>query len=208
MALHSSSPALGVATVDLNSPDTTINSSSFPVGRSLSNNFLTCIEDVLPASSWPQICRIAVAIGPGGFTGTRLTVVIARTLAQQLNCPLDGISSFALMAPRLTNQLSPNQKHQPFWIIKEQPRRGLIGGKYQINSFSNNIENAEVLELEEPHLISEEVLIEPAIKASDNVDSDVVQLLNTSLIAHQREQKSQWTKVLPLYPTSPIKNTK
>jgi tRNA threonylcarbamoyladenosine biosynthesis protein TsaB len=60
---------------------------AFPLGRGLSNQLLTCIETVLPAADWTRLGRLAVATGPGGFTGTRLTIVVARTLAQQLASP-------------------------------------------------------------------------------------------------------------------------
>ena len=107
-------------------------SSSFAIGRDLSKNLFSCIEEILPAIFWKQIIRIAVAIGPGGFTGTRLTITMARTLAQQINCQLDGISSFSLMAPRLYKNLSFHERMQPFWIIQSLQRRGVIGGQYKI----------------------------------------------------------------------------
>ncbi|MEB3322687.1 MAG: tRNA (adenosine(37)-N6)-threonylcarbamoyltransferase complex dimerization subunit type 1 TsaB, partial [Synechococcaceae cyanobacterium] len=50
----------------------------FPIGRALSNALLECVEEVVPARRWPSLGRLAVATGPGGFTGTRLGVVFAR----------------------------------------------------------------------------------------------------------------------------------
>ena len=49
---------------------------------------------------------------------------MARTLAQQLDCPLLGVSSYALMAPRLERQLPQAMQREPFWITQELPRRG------------------------------------------------------------------------------------
>ena len=118
LALHSCSETLGIAMLDLRAPEKSLISSTFPIGRSLSNNILNCLGELIPASHLHKICRLSVAIGPGGFTGTRITVVLARILAQQLGCNLDGVSSFALMAPRLANQLQPFQKNKPYWIIK------------------------------------------------------------------------------------------
>ncbi|MFL0732292.1 MAG: tRNA (adenosine(37)-N6)-threonylcarbamoyltransferase complex dimerization subunit type 1 TsaB, partial [Prochlorococcus sp.] len=124
LALHSSSETLGVAVLDCRDPKASLRSNTFPIGRGLSNSLLNCVEELLPAASWPHLARLAVATGPGGFTGTRLTVVMARTLAQQLGCSLDGVSSFALMAPRLAIALSPEQMQKPFWIVKPMRRRG------------------------------------------------------------------------------------
>lgn len=45
-----------------------------------------------------EIEGICVGIGPGSFTGVRVAVVTARTLAQALDLPLVGISSLETMA--------------------------------------------------------------------------------------------------------------
>ena len=206
LALHSCSTTLGVAIIDSQAPENSLSTNTFPVGRSLSNNIVNCVEEILPASSWNQLDRISVAIGPGGFTGTRLSVVMARTLAQQLDCPLDGISSFALMAPRLSRSLHIKNRNEPFWITQELPRTGILAGKYQIKS-NSKIANFEIaLELQKPQLLNPGLKVEPAIKASDNVAIDVVQLLQISLLGKKIGQHANWQKVLPIYPTSPIKN--
>ncbi len=203
LALHSSTNTLGVAILNSKSPKESIISSTFPIGRYLSNKVVNCIEELFPASSWHQLSRISVAIGPGGFTGTRLTVILARTLAQQLECHLDGISSFALMAPRLAKDLST--RHEPFWITQELPRKGIIAGKYQIINDSKMNSFEEVLELEKPHLLSSECKVIPTVKASENVTLDVVRLLKVSLFAQKTGQKKSWRNVFPIYASSPVK---
>ena len=80
LALHSCSPALGLALLDGGQS----RSIAHPLGRQLANGLFEAVEELLPAARWPQLQWLAVATGPGGFTGTRLTVVLARTLAQQL----------------------------------------------------------------------------------------------------------------------------
>ena len=72
LALHSSSQSLGVATLDRRDPLASERSAVFSVGHSLTNVLFDCVQELLPASRWSEICRLAVAIGPGSFTGIRL----------------------------------------------------------------------------------------------------------------------------------------
>ena len=204
LALHSSSETLGVAVQDCRDPKTSRRTATFPLGRGLANSLLNCVEELLPAASWPQLARLAVAIGPGGFTGTRLTVVMARTLAQQLGCSLDGVSSFALMAPRLAVALSHEQMEQPFWIVKPLPRRGTVAGRYQLQMAAEVGAAKVVVELESPHLLAENFKAFPALDAQDDVAKDVEHLLELCAKAHSLGQEVAWTDVLPLYPTSPV----
>ena len=204
LAMHSSSETLGVAVLDLRNPETSRKSATFPIGRKLSNNLLTCVQELLPTLAWHKICRLAVATGPGGFTGTRLTVAMARTLAQQIGCPLDGVSSFALMSPRLSQALKPQELIKPFWIIKHLKRRGTVGGRYLIQKESKFNAFNQVLELDAPHLLASNFEATPALEAQEDVVSDVNRLLEVSKAAHKEGERSLWSKVLPIYPTSPV----
>ncbi len=206
MALHSSSNTLGVAIIDAREPHQSLKSSTFPLGRELSKSIISCVEKILPSEYWQQLCRLSVSIGPGGFTGTRLTVVMARTIAQQLNIYLDGISSFALMAPRLAASLNSNIQGKQFWIVKDLPRRGLIAGEYLIGNYLRSKDFWEVIEIKHPYLLPYDFNPQPKIIASDNVDIDVIQLLKLSLNEHQLSQESHWRNTLPIYPTSPVMN--
>ena len=132
LALHSCSESFGIAVKDTENTETIIKSEIFNTGRSLSNKLFSCIEKILPRKYWKQIIRISVAKGPGSFTSTRLTISMARTIAQQIDCSLDSISSFHLMAPRLYKGLKTNQAFNPFWIKDILPRRGIVAGKYQL----------------------------------------------------------------------------
>jgi tRNA threonylcarbamoyladenosine biosynthesis protein TsaB len=61
---------------------------------------LPLVEEVLASAgaSWDDVDRIAVGLGPGGFTGLRLGIATARALAQARGCELVGVSSLEALA--------------------------------------------------------------------------------------------------------------
>lgn len=215
LALHSSSGELGVgvlpwrgapaggapvpgASGPLQLPQARLE--AFATGRDLSNRLLCCIESVLPAREWPRLRRLAVATGPGGFTSTRLTLVLARTLAQQRGLPLDGVSSFLLIARRLWRERG--QPQTPFWLVQELPRRGPVAGLYGPDPASPD----RLVEREAPRLHRELAdLPGQRLPAEPRLPEDVGELLAISHEAALRGAPAPWQAVVPLYPTSPVR---
>ncbi len=203
LALHSSSDTLGLALMDSRDPSLTVKKITFDIGRKLSQSLLTCVNQILPYKSWSELARISVATGPGGFTGTRLTIVMARTLAQQLNCPLDGVSSFALIAKRRAQDLYADQAENPFWITQSL-RRGIVAGQYKLERSVIDENKDNIIELVVPRLFSFDTDLSPGFSADINVSSDVENLLSYSLAAHRNGAFSSWEDIVPIYPTSPV----
>ncbi len=208
LALHSSTANLGIGLIQIKNSKITFRSSTKKVGKDLSNYLFNYVEEVLPSGFWPQIERLAVAIGPGGFTGTRLTVTLARTLAQQLQCQVDGISSFELMAHRISKELIDQKSTKLFWITQELQRRGVIAGKYELLQNNNDPNKIKIKELKAPYLLPSKTTVTPAIEFSEDVSKDIKMLLNISLESHLHKKKSLWQDVLPIYPTSPVNDIK
>ena len=206
LALHSCSESFGIAVKDTENKETIIKSEVFNTGRSLSNKLFSCIEKILPRKSWKQIIRISVAKGPGSFTSTRLTLSMARTISQQINCSLDSMSCFHLMAPRLYKSININQAFQPFWIKDILPRRGVFAGKYQLIKIHKESNFHEFCEIISPKLIEDEKEINPSINASNNIEKDIISLINFSQYCQNSKVCSSWQKTLPIYPSSPIDN--
>ncbi|WP_424097003.1 tRNA (adenosine(37)-N6)-threonylcarbamoyltransferase complex dimerization subunit type 1 TsaB [Moorena producens] len=113
LALHTTSPELGLVISNF-ARDTRCQ--TWDLGRELSGQLHQHLTEFLNSQSWENLEFIAVAIGPGSFTSTRIGIVTARTLAQQLDIPLFGISTLAAIA----------------WLEKEG-KEGEQGAMYQDN---------------------------------------------------------------------------
>lgn len=203
LALHSSSEVLGVALQPLGQPEVSAKLATFAMGRELANTLLPCVESVLPAREWIHLARLAVAIGPGGFTGTRLTVAMARLLCQQLCLPLDGFSSFHLIARRL---LAEAPTSEPLILRQVLPRHGVVAGLYGADA----ARPGAVAELQVPRLYRDETDLGQALgphaslPAQPQLPADVEHLLAFSQAAARQGVVAPWAPVLPLYPTSPV----
>lgn len=209
LALHSSSETLGVGLQRLDGADAP-RLAAFPLGRGLSNSLIDCVEAVLPARRWGELGRLAVATGPGGFTGTRLGVVLARTLAQQLGLALDGISSFHLIARRL-HGAGEAPAHGPFWLVQELPRRGPVAGLYapdpRVPGGLAELLAPRLYRSVAPILPPPPVPTDPEcprLSASSRLPEDVAELLTFGREAGAACLPAPWQRVVPLYPTSPV----
>jgi len=70
---------------------------------------LTLVEEVLEGAGWDEIERIAVGVGPGGFTGLRHGISTARALAQGRGLPLAGVSSLEALARGGQREAGPDR---------------------------------------------------------------------------------------------------
>jgi len=64
------------------------------------SRLLVLVEEALTAAGapWDAVERLAVGVGPGGFTGLRIGIATARALAQARGLPVVGVSSLAALA--------------------------------------------------------------------------------------------------------------
>ena len=82
----------------------------------LCNNLINDLNKFISKENLQKINKLSVCIGPANFNASRLIVVLARTIAQQINCPLDSFSSFVIMAKRIAtkNNILKTKKHSGF----------------------------------------------------------------------------------------------
>ena len=98
----------------------------------LCNNLVNDLKKFISKENLQKINKLSVSIGPANFNASRLIVVLARTISQQINCPLDSFSSFEIMAKRIASKNNIFTNKQSFWIYKKLKRKGFIAGKYEI----------------------------------------------------------------------------
>ncbi|WP_044260154.1 tRNA (adenosine(37)-N6)-threonylcarbamoyltransferase complex dimerization subunit type 1 TsaB [Richelia intracellularis] len=95
LALHTTTPELGLAIGNF------MGAKRYDVWnleRQVSNLLHQYIVEFIKPQTWKDLGFIAVAKGPGSFTGTRIGVVTARTLGQQLDIPVFAISTLSAIA--------------------------------------------------------------------------------------------------------------
>ncbi len=200
LALHTTTPQLGIA-IDNFAGDS--RSRVWDLGRDLSALLHLYLQETIEPQTWQDLKFIAVAKGPGGFTGTRIGVVTARTLAQQLNIPLFGISTLAAIA-------QSQRSNATNLIAVQMParREELFVGIYQLFSDSLNLE-ARLPDTLMTQAVWQETLANldvpyQLIKAEDSLAPTVIQVLELAYFEWQQQKSSQWQNVLPFYGQKPV----
>jgi len=123
--------------------------------NNLCNNLINDLNKFISKENLQKVNKISVSIGPANFKASRLILVLARTISQQINCPLESCSSFEIMAKRIASKNNIFINKQSFWIYKQLKRKGFIAGKYEI--YQNEQKNAGLVirEIVLPKVIKE-----------------------------------------------------
>ena len=170
----------------------------------LCNNLIVEFNKFISKENLQKVNKISVCIGPGNFNASRLIVVLARTISQQINCPIDSFSSFELMAKRIASKNNIFTNKQSFWIYKKLKRKGCIAGKYEICHKEDKNEHLVIREIVVPKVIQELERKELFFEANYDDKEDLRELLDLANKNLLNTNKYSWKNVLPLYPISPI----
>ncbi|KGX84307.1 tRNA (adenosine(37)-N6)-threonylcarbamoyltransferase complex dimerization subunit type 1 TsaB [Pontibacillus marinus] len=120
-----------------------------------------------------ELDRIAVANGPGSFTGIRIGLTTAKTLAWSLNIPIVAMSSLELLA---YNGFYSNSLICPFF----DARRGQVyTGLYQNEQSELRLEKEEVNILMEEWLKALKEYDQPIMFLSHDLDAHRETIVNT-----------------------------
>lgn len=172
------------------------------LGRETSNYLHSYLQGFLSPQTWQDLGWIAVANGPGGFTGTRLGVVTARTLAQQLELPVFAISSLAAIAWK-------QQQSGRIAVSMSAQRGEVFGAVYQIDLVRTEMTTifpATVLANTdwETKLAYFNPTHHHFIPQSANLADTVTSVFELGQLAYYQGQRPHWHSIFPFYGQHPV----
>ncbi|NJO43834.1 MAG: tRNA (adenosine(37)-N6)-threonylcarbamoyltransferase complex dimerization subunit type 1 TsaB [Cyanobacteria bacterium CRU_2_1] len=219
LAIHTASPDLGLALSNFAGDDRSQIWAG--LGRDSSNYLHSHLAEFIQPQTWINLAFIAVAKGPGGFTGTRLGVVTARTLAQQLTIPLFAISTLAAVAWGARSSILPSavlQANPPDIAVQMPAHRGeLYTAIYSIRvlpDLKSDWSDGSTLVTRLPDSV---MAIEQWQKTLDSwedpyhliqveggLGETALNLLELAYKDWQQGQRPIWSDALPFYGQSPV----
>ena len=213
-ALHSSSAQLGLAVSNFADES---RCQTWNLGRDLSTHLHQYLAEFLKPQTWEELAFIAVAKGPGSFTSTRIGMVTARTLAQQLDMPLWSISTLAAVAWHQYRELGIQENSQTIpdlTIALQMPaQRGqLFAAIYQPSSsnsgltplFPDSVLTPEDWQKTLDNWPTSYQLID--IPADSGLGTSVSSLLELAFLDWQQGKRPHWSEALPFYGQHPVEN--
>ena len=202
LAIHSTNKYFGFASRIINNEYSNDEFFIKKFDKDLSNNLIFDLSEFLSGRSIYLIERIAVSNGPANFNATRLIVVLARTISQQINCPLDYYSCYRIMAKRIALNNNISNKNNPFWIMNCLRNRGYIAGKYKVDLSLNKSYNSIIKEIIRPKLYKDINDKNKYYEVDYDARDDLKELLQLSYENHNNSVFNSWEDVLPIYPIS------
>jgi tRNA threonylcarbamoyl adenosine modification protein YeaZ len=196
IAIHTASPDLGLAISNF-ADDQRLQ--HWDLGRSLSTHLHAYLQEFMHPQTWADLQFIAVAKGPGGFTGTRVGVVMARTLAQQLGIPLFGVSTLAAVAHSVVGQGDiavemAAQRGEVYGAIYGR-QEGEIVPRLVDSVMGRSVWEEKLAQWEQPYTL---------VVAEAGLGATALNVLQLAYGEWQRGSGENWAEVLPFYGQSPV----
>ena len=202
LGLHTTSSQLGLSLSDFSIENHT---KTWDLDRQLSNYLHQYLQEFIKPKTWQNFQFIAVAKGPGSFTSNRIGMVAARTLAQQLNIPLFGISSLAAFAWFNEEKYEINQ---PIFVQMKASRGQFYGAIYCKNKQENGLDivlNDTVMKPEdwEKTLQDLNLSCQPLITPS-KLGMTASSILELAYYQWQQGKRPHWSEIIPFYGMSVV----
>ncbi|CAD5934501.1 tRNA threonylcarbamoyladenosine biosynthesis protein TsaB [Planktothrix tepida] len=207
LAIHTSSPDLGLAISNFQDVQ---RSQSWAIGRDLSTHLHHYLLEFIQPQTWLDLGWITVAKGPGSFTGTRIGVVTARTLAQQLNIPVFAISSLAAIAWKEQLQRRQNQDENLVIALEMRAQRGqLFVAIYGQNPETNFglvplLADSVMSSQQWEQTIASWQTPYHRVKVEAGLGETAMQLLELGYLDWKLGKHSHWSEALPYYGQHPV----
>ena len=206
LAIHTSSPELGLALSNFAGDS---RNKSWGLGRDISTHLHQYIVEFIEPQTWADLAFMAVAKGPGSFTGTRIGVVTARTLAQQLDIPLFAISTLAAVAWEKSQNAEAIEN---LAIALQMPaQRGQIFvAIYHLASNNSGLSQLlpETVTTPEAWQQTLETWTTPYqlidIPPGGDLGASVSSLLERAYLNWQQGERPHWSEALPFYGQHPV----
>lgn len=233
LAIHTASADLGLAIQPIGAGQQPIRRQTWSIGREVSSYLHLYLSEFIQPQSWQDLAFLAVARGPGGFTGTRLGVVTARTLAEQLNLPLFAISTLAAavwqsvwpvsqeISQEARQEISPAQTTVPIApseiitvtktiaITMPAHRSEVYGAIYEVAATGLTARLPDtVMPLAQWQQLIEQQPPDRLIQTDRDWGSElgftVSAVLDLARLSWQQGERPHWSAALPFYGQSPV----
>jgi tRNA threonylcarbamoyl adenosine modification protein YeaZ len=202
LAIHTASPDLGLAIDNFTGA---ARSQVWNLGRDLSTHLHVHLAEFLKPQTWADLALIAVAKGPGGFTGTRMGVVTARTLAQQLEIPLFAISTLEAIAWSERSQASTEIN---LAVQMRAQRDEIFCAIYQYTPAELGLKPLlpdQVMTLASwQQTLDEWANPYHLLQAEGGLGASVTHLLDLAHCHWQQGKRPHWSEALPFYGQHPV----
>jgi tRNA threonylcarbamoyl adenosine modification protein YeaZ len=205
LALHTTSSQLGLVISNFTG-DT--RSSTWDLGRDLSSHLHQHLAEFLTPQRWADLAFIAVAKGPGSFTSTRIGIVTARTLAQQLDIPLFAISTLGAVAWSQWLERAENSGQNAIALQMNAHRGELFVAIYQASSTGvglTSLLSDTVMTLEDWKQALESLETPyQLIDVPAELGTSVTSVLSLAYLDWQQGKRPHWSEALPFYGQHPV----
>jgi tRNA threonylcarbamoyl adenosine modification protein YeaZ len=207
LALHTTSSQLGLAVSNF-AGDTRF--STWDLGRNLSSHLHQHLAEFITPQRWADLAFIAVAKGPGSFTSTRIGIVTARTLAQQLDIPLFAISTLAAVAWSQRLERAENLDKNAIALQMNAHRGELFVAIYQASSTGVGLTSllSDTVMTQEDWKQALESLETPyqLIDVPAELGTSVTSVLSLAYLDWQQGKCPHWSEALPFYGQHPVED--
>lgn len=204
LALHTTSSQLGLAVSNFEG-DTRF--STWDLGRDLSSHLHQYLSEFIAPQTWSDLSFIAVAKGPGSFTSTRIGIVTARTMAQQLDIPLFAISTLATVAWSYLSHQEEGSTEKAIALQMPAQRGQLFTAIYQVLAVApltqlvpDAVMTSETWQQTLEALEMPYQLIDVPVMLGTSVTS----LLELAELDWQSKKRPHWSEALPFYGQHPV----